>query len=127
MNPLWLVETGVWSDGNVGRMIALLTEQGVSVHAEQYTHLGGMEFDVADGGRPVVFYGSVNTAEYLRLRHPEWVPLIWFDRAAFSCRSYFAHWGAFLLQERYGFYPLGELPRLKEWLYRAYGRDSMIF
>ena len=109
MKPLWLVETGVWHDGNVDRLLALLREQGVAVHAEQYTHLGGMEFEVADFDRPVVFYGSLNTAEFLRSRIDA-VPLIWYDRHAFSCRSYYARWGRFLLQEHYAFYPLAELP-----------------
>jgi hypothetical protein len=33
---------------------------------------------------PILFYGSVNTAEYLRLIRRDWVPLIWLDQDAFS-------------------------------------------
>src|SRR5262249_22198255 len=42
-------------------------------------------------------------------------------------RSYYAHWGQYVLQEHYGFYPLGELPRLKEKLYETYAKDEMLF
>jgi hypothetical protein len=125
--PTWLLETGVWKDDNVQRMIALLRAQGLAVHAEAYTYQGGTEFEVVGDDTPVVFYGSLNTCDYLRVRHRNWVPLVWFDEAAFSCRAYYAHWGKYLVQEHYGFYPLGELPRLKEPLYQAFGRDGMVF
>jgi hypothetical protein len=127
MKPTWLIETGVWKDDNVRRMIALLRDLGLAVHAEQYTYLGGTEFEVVGEDGPVIYYGSLNTAEYLRIRHNNWVPLIWFDANAFSCRSYFAHWGKFLLQERYAFYPLAELLRMKDYLYRAFGTDGIVF
>jgi hypothetical protein len=127
MRPVWLIETGVWQDDNVSRMIALLQGLGVTVHAEQYTYLGGTEFQVVVDDRPVVFYGSLNTAEYLRVVRPNWAPLIWFEKAAFSCRSYYAHWGEHLLQEHYGFYPLAEVPRLKSALYRTFGKEGVLF
>jgi hypothetical protein len=128
VRPVWLIETGVWQDGNVGRMIALLRDLGVSVHAEPYApHLGGTDFLAVEADRPVVFYGSLNTAERLRVLGPDWVPFVWFDRAAFSCRSYYAHWGDLLIQEQYAFYPLAELPRLKRQLYRLHGRDGAVF
>ncbi len=125
--PIWLIETGVWKDDNVSRMIAILRDLGLTVHAEQFTHLGGTEFEIVDDDCPVVFYGSLNTAEYLRLRHSNWVPLIWFDPDAFSCRSYYAHWGKHLLQADYGFYPLAEVARRKTELYRSFGKDGMVF
>src|SRR4051812_12581560 len=109
MRPVWLIETEVWKDDNVNRMIALLRELGHVVHAEQYTYLGGTEFGIVGDEHPVVFYGSLNTAEYLRVLHRNWVPLIWYDARAFSCRSYYAHWGQHLVQEHYGLYPVGEL------------------
>ena len=55
MKPVWLIETGVWKDDNVNRMIALLRELGHVVHAEQYTPLGGTEFERVDDDYPVVF------------------------------------------------------------------------
>src|SRR5262249_54757887 len=127
MKPVWLLETGVWKDDNVSRMIALLRDLGLRVHAEPYTPLGGTEFEIVDDDCPVVFYGSLNTAEYLRLRRPSWVPLIWFDNDTFSCRSYYAHWGKYLLQGRCGFYPLAELPRLKEDLYGIFAEQGAVF
>jgi ATP-grasp domain, R2K clade family 2 len=126
MKPTWLIETGVWKDDNVSRMIALLQELGDRVQAEPYP-LGGTEFESAGEDGPVIFYGSVNTAQYLRTLHRSWVPLIWFEDAAFSCRSYYAHWGPYLLQERYGFYPLAEVVRLREQLYQSFGREEMVF
>jgi ATP-grasp domain, R2K clade family 3 len=127
MKPTWLIETGVWKDDNVSRMIAILRGLGLSVHAEQYTYLGGTEFEIVDEDCPVIFYGSLNTGDYLRALRRNWVPLIWFDKDAFSCRSYYAHWGQYLLQEHYGFYPLAEVSRLKEKLYRTFGKEGMVF
>lgn len=127
MKPIWLIETGVWEDDNVRRMISILRELGQVVHAEQYTYLGGTEFEIVDEDCPVIFFGSLNTGEYLRTLQKNWVPLIWFDKDAFSCRSYYAHWGKFLLQEDYAFYPLAELPRLKGKLYQSFGKEGMVF
>jgi hypothetical protein len=127
MKSTWLIETGVWKDDNVSRMIALLRELGARVHAEQYTYLGGTEFEIADEDAPVIFYGSLNTAQYLRGLRRGWVPLIWFDAATFSCRSYYAHWGKYLLQERYAFYPLAEVARFQEQLYQTFGLEEIVF
>jgi hypothetical protein len=127
MSPVWLIETGVWKDDNVNRMIALLRDLGLTVHAQQFAPLGCAEFEIVDGDRPVIFYGSLNTGEYLRVRRLDLVPLLWFDEATFSCRSYYAHWGKYLLQEEYGFYPLAELSRLKENLYRIFGKEDVVF
>src|SRR5262249_22619286 len=111
----------------VPRMIGILRDLSLTVHAEPYTPLGGTEFEAADDTGPVIFYGSLNTAEYLRICGKRWVPLIWFDPQLFSCRSYYAHWGKHLLQEHYGFYPFAELPRLKDTLYRSFGREALLF
>lgn len=127
MKPVWLIETGVWKDDNVPRMITLLRDLGHVVHAEPYTYLGGTEFEIVGEAQPVIFYGSLNTAEYLRVLQRNWVPLIWYDAVAFSCRSYYAHWGRYLVQEQYGFFPLAELPRLKCSLYQMFGKDGMVF
>jgi ATP-grasp domain, R2K clade family 3 len=129
MKPTWLIETGVWKGDNVSRMIGIIRGLGLTVHTEEHTPLRPSEFDTLDDAPdyPIIYYGSLNTVEYLRVRRPHWVPLIWFDSVAFSCQSYYARWGAYLLQERYGFYPLGELLRLKEQLYCMYGKEEMIF
>jgi hypothetical protein len=127
MKPTWLIETGVWEDDNVSRMIAILLGMGVHVQAEPYHYLCGSEFDVPNPDSPVIFFGSLNTAEYLQIARKEWVPLIWYDADVFRCQTYYAHWGQFLLQQRYGFYPLAELLRLKDQLYSAFGTDDMIF
>lgn len=127
MKPLWLIETGVWKDDNVSRMIKIIGDLGLTVHAEPFTHLGGTEFEIVDDDCPIIYYGSLNTGDYLRIHHRNWVPFMWFDPGIFSCRSYYAHWGQFLLQEHYGFYPLAELPRLKDDLYRIFGKEDMVF
>lgn len=127
MNPTWLIETGVWKDDNVPRMIRHLADMDVTVHANPFTPFGGTEFEVVDADGPVVFYGSLNTADHLRVCGKRWVPLVWFDDETFCCRSYYAHWGKFLLQEQYAFYPLAELVRLKDDLYKAFGKEEKIF
>jgi hypothetical protein len=127
MKPVWLIETGVWKDDNVTRMIGILRDLQHVVHAEPYTPLGGTEFEIVGEERPVIYYGSLNTSQYLRLLHKNWVPLIWFDTEAFGCRSYYAHWGKHLIQQDYALYPVGELPRLKDRLYRTFGKEGSLF
>lgn len=127
MQPIWLIETGVWQDGNDQRIIDYLNAMCIPFQAEEYTYLGGREFEIIDADRPVIFYGSINTSEYLSLTHKDWVPLIWFDEEKYSCRSYFTHWGKFILQEHYGFYPLAELVRLRKLLYQTYAVDDYVF
>src|SRR5262249_27783625 len=100
---------------------------GLTVHAAQHSPFSAAEFGGVDEDCPLIFYGSINTVEQLRISRPNWVPLLWFDPVAFSCRSYYGHWGKYLLQEHYGFYPIGALARLKEKLYRSYGKEGMVF
>jgi len=127
MKPKWLIETGVWKDTNVSRMIQLVRDLDMTVHAEPYSPFSAAEFALADEDCSIVFYGSLNTAEQLRVSHPSWVPFIWFNKDAFSCRTYYGHWGKYLVQEHYGFYPAGDLVRLQAALYRTYGKDDMVF
>jgi hypothetical protein len=127
MKPIWLLETGVWKDDNVTRMIRIIQDLGLTVHVVPYTPQASAEFDAIDDDGPIIFYGSINTSEYLRVRHRDWVPFIWMDQNAFRCTTYYAHWGKYLLQEHYGFYPFAELPRLKDRLYADFGRDDMVF
>lgn len=127
MKPIWLIETGVWKDDNVPRMITILRELGIIVYAVPYSQYSAAEFEGVNEDAPVIFYGTINTVEQLRVSRPNWVPLSWFDSVAFSCRSYYAHWGRYLLHDRYGFYPLGELARLKDQLYETYGKQEMVF
>ena len=74
---------------------------------------------------PVVFFGCLNSIKSLQ-KEPN-KPIIWCDWDLLSCHSYYSHYGKYLFQQEYGFYPFGEIPRLKEFLYQTYGVRNSIF
>lgn len=54
-------------------------------------------------------------------------PGAWVDWEMLSCHYYYSRWGEFLLQQEYAFYPFGELLRLKNYLYKTFGKNNNIF
>ena len=126
MKPIWLIETGVWKDDNVARMIAILRELGLKVHAEPFTPLGGTEFEIAEEDCPVIFYGSLNTAEYLA------------SCGKHGCRSSgstlpclaagrIRPLGETSASGTLRLLPTGRVSRLKERLYGTFGKDGLVF
>lgn len=70
---------------------------------------------------PTVFYGSLNYCRDAQKRAPKiWHPFAWNNWSAMRCQSYFAYWGKFLVSPLYGFFPYGELSRIKDFLYLTY-------
>jgi hypothetical protein len=43
------------------------------------------------------------------------------------CSVYYSYWGEYLLQQKYAFYPLSEVLRLREQIYSVFGKDNQIF
>jgi hypothetical protein len=125
--PIWLVEDDTFYEGNPEKMKEIIAEMGMRVIPYKTIPFGGGLRDVEiKENVPVVMYGSLNAAQYI-LKKTDYQPGAWCDYEALSCRSYYAHWGKYLLQEEYGMFPLAELPRRKDWLYKIFGENSQIF
>jgi hypothetical protein len=122
------IQAAVFPDGNnTQRLMYLAEEMGLTVHVEPYVPFGGMSYDFLPDDGPVVFYGSVALLRDAMRRRLPHAPLCWFDAGALRCVSYYARWGRHLLQREYGMYPLGDLPRLRAFLYATYGEDDAVF
>lgn len=100
----------------------------MTAHVEKYVPFGGMEYSFLPEDRPVVFHGSIAVAKDIRKRFPgRFYPFMWYDEDKLRCQSYYAHWGPYLLQDIYGFYPLSEITRLCLKLYELFGDKQRLF
>lgn len=128
MKPLWLLEEDIFDEGNPERMRELIAAAGMEARTVRCLPFGGGVRGTGDvaPGRPVIAYGSLNLARFIRDR-TDWRPGVWCDFERLSCRSYYARYGRFLLQREYAFLPLAEVRRRREWLYSAFGRDGHVF
>lgn len=73
--------------------------------------------------KPVLFYGSIETVKAIQHQNPHLL-LDWCNWKKLRCSTYYAHWGPFLLNDNYGFYPITEVKRLKERLFSMYAAWS---
>lgn len=122
------IQAAVFPDGNnTQRLMYLAEEMGMTVHVEPYIPFGGMRYDFLPDDGPVVFYGSVALLRDAQRRALPYAPLAWCDGEKLRCASYYPRWGRHLLQQEYGLYPLGDLPRLLPFLYATYGEDDAVF
>jgi hypothetical protein len=130
MKPVWFLQQREQDyDCNEQRLAYVIQEMGMTVHVEKYIPFGGMKYDFLPADQPVVYHGSIAVAKDVRRRDDgrRLFPFGWFDWDRLACRTYYAHWGRFLLNREYGFYPLGEMLRLQDFLFRTYGSDDCVF
>lgn len=136
LKPKWIFERGVFDHGIPEKMLKIAREKGME--AIEVVFSEGSEFftgilDVKKqkklpfGDKDcVVMYGSFHMARYLLRSHP-WIPGVWFDVDALSCKTYYSHWGRFLLQQSYAMMPLVEVARQREWAYETFGKPEAVF
>jgi hypothetical protein len=132
-NIKWLFERNVFDDGNPEQMAKHVRSQGMACSEVAFESVGGDDQELRPS-KPVPFrddelvmvYGSMNLMKWL-LRKNKWPKLAWYDFSRLRCQSYYAHWGAYLLQRQYAFLPLAEINRRKDWLFRTFGRNGAVF
>jgi hypothetical protein len=133
MKPTWFIHHRQDDfDVEMQRLVYIPQEMGMQVVAGKEVPFGGTNFSILPQERiPVIFHGGIGLLRQAQKVKQPWIPYIWCDWDLLACRSYYAHWGAYLLQREYAFYPFGELLRLKDKLYRAFGYaqrdDKQIF
>lgn len=139
MQPKWIFERGVFDHGTPERMATICRELGMQSTEVVYAENGENFNSIIDvkkckklpfGDQDcVVMYGSFGMARYL-LRHHAWIPGVWFDTEALSCRMYYSYWGEHLLQKNYAMMPLSEVRRQKDWVFSTFsltGETRKIF
>lgn len=112
-------------DNVVSRFIYSAQELGYKTLLIEHSDLDSVPLPPEN--HPLVFFGSLNMIRKLQALQLPHKPVVWCDWEALSCHNYYAHYGKYMLQKEYGFYPYKELTRLKDFLYRTYGKDDKIF
>lgn len=130
MRPAWLIEAGVYG-AEADPLLAEIRRQGMSAQLLPHRTLL-KEREIATAGRPlvdgdcVVGYGTFPFARQVQL-HRRWVPGAWCDPDNLDCSHYFAHFGKFLLNQRYEILPAAEAIRQRDRLYQEFGPDDEVF
>lgn len=130
MRSVWLIEGGVYSD-EAEPLLAEIRRQGMTAEVVPHQALRkGAELTVTGRslaeGACVVGYGTFPFARQIQL-HRRWVPGAWCSPENLDCTVYFAHFGKFLLNQRYTILPGVEAIRLRDWLFEVFGKDAAVF
>ena len=124
----FLVEESAFDRADAQKFSYAALEVSEDVRFLDYIPFGGTVYDVIDGVKnPLVFYGSLNMLKDCMKKGKTVPPFAWCDWDALSCHTYYAHYGPYIVQREYGFYPLAEILRKQDWLYKTYGVDDKIF
>lgn len=103
MKPIWCIpEVNAQSQGLLSRVSAMGVDEACLASVQQ-------------DNRPIIFYGIVEGMKAMQKRC--WWPggatlAHWCDWRKLRCQVYYAKWGAYLLNRKYGFYPMSEVKRL---------------
>lgn len=126
MKPFWYIQIRNDRDAAAQRLAYAVQEQGHEVLLERYIPFND-EHDLTGlpSDRTVVFQGAISCARSVQNRNLPLHPFAWFDFDQLSAHSYYGRWGKWLINERYMMMPLGDLPRIKEFLYSTFGADAV--
>lgn len=129
MKTFWYVQVRNDRDSAAQRMIYAVQEQGYEVHSDRYIPFDdNHDVTALPTDRPVIFHGAIGMARSVQNRRLTDIrPFAWFDFDQLSCHSYYGRWGKWLVNQKYGMFPLGDFPRLEEHLYKVYGSFGEIF
>lgn len=123
----WVLEGDLWEDGTTEALSAALKKAGIDfvvVSAEAARN--GLK-SLGDKEECILFYGSLETAtQVVSLKN--WLPGNFYTPLNYNCTKYYPVFGNLLLNARnYGFYPYGDLLRIKDMLFDNYSIDNAIF
>lgn len=125
MLPLWFVEQrgGRKDMEETQKLVYTLQETGHEVRIDKYRSFGAMEFPLPKD-RPVILQGSIQLGEAFNNAGEGIYPGVWQNMEILKCSHYYWKLGKFLLPPYYGFYPFGELLRLKDQLFTLYSEPG---
>lgn len=123
--PVWYIQEYNQRDGTTQRLILTVKEMGYRLHVDKYIPFDDQhDLSFLPTTEPVVFHGAISCVRSVQDRKLNLRPFAWFDFNALRCQSYYAHWGPWLAQRIYGFYPLGVLRDKADWLFEVFGRPK---
>lgn len=122
MKVTWAIESECFPD-DACKLIAALDKAGI-----EYKILKrfGEDKNFINREDCVIYYGSLETAKYLR-KIAKWIPGVYYNIDAFKCTNYYPALGDLLLNSEYIMMPFGELIRRKEFIYDTLGKDRTVF
>jgi hypothetical protein len=125
----WIPEPSQHHDSqNSHRMVYMLRELGATVYCEKYMPFGAMDYSFIDRNRPIVLYGHIAVIKDVKRRNIKGLrPFAWCDFDELTCSNYLAFWGKHSLHQDYAFYPLREIQRQKDFIFKTFGKYGIIF
>jgi hypothetical protein len=130
MRLVWLVEAGVYGD-EARPLLAEIRRQGMAAEFVAHSALcKGAPVSVAgrqlERGDCVIGYGTFPFARQIQLHCP-WSPGAWCSPENLDCATYYAHFGHFLLNQRYTLLPGVEAIRLRDWVFSVLAEEDAVF
>ena len=96
MDVHWLIEN-FERDGSISELAEEVKRQGFPRKVTEYVPFSGGDYsDIWPKEACVVFQGSIQLARQLQREKP-WIPGVIATWRNYLCQVYYAHWGAFLL------------------------------
>lgn len=124
MKAKWVVEKGDLERENWDKIVEHLKSSGREVVRPNYIPFTNDKVDSPFGDEDcVVAFGCLGLVRAVG-RNNKWVPGVWCDWEALKCSRYLAHLGQYSVQQHYGFYPLEEVWRKRDWLFETYSKHS---
>ena len=130
MKPTWLIERGVYGE-DAEVFSAEVKRQGMQCVEVDYQPGKSPPSDILGFAPPeehacIVLWGTLPLMRQIQL-YRTWAPGGWCNTCNLDCSAYYAHFGAFLLNDYYTILPGVEAVRLRDRLYGEFGIDDEVF
>lgn len=130
MRPIWLIESGIYGD-EITPLITEIRRQGMAAELMPYRALAkglplNVEGQLLGPDSCVIAYGTYPFARQVQLHYP-WKPGAWCNQKNLDCMTYYAHFGANLLNQNYAMMSGVEAIRQRDWLYETFGEADEVF
>jgi len=128
MKPKWFIGANCYDDGNPERIKEACEKEGCEVHFYKYFPLlpNTKLFSKFNTRDFVVAYGSIELIKLVQ-RESSWSPCDWAIWDDLKCTQYLHHWGKFSIHHTYGYLPVSEIIRQKDFIFANYANDGKVF
>jgi len=125
MEVKWLLEN-YEADNSLKPLMAEIKKRGMQLEVCNYKPWESGVYNQYPDEDCVVFYGTLNLARQLQ-RTKKWIPGIYCNFTNMCCKTYYSHFGKYLFNKDYIFFPMMEILRRREEIFKQFGVDDMIF
>lgn len=128
--PVWLIEGGVYGE-EADLLLTAIRKQGMIGECIPHQALKkGLVPSICGqqlgDGVCVIGYGTFPFVRQIQLHH-RWLPGAWRSADNLDCKTYFAYFGRFLLNQQYTILPGVEAIRQADFLFSVFGIDDQVF